>query len=214
MKDLTITYHGHALFVIETSKKIKIGTDPYNEQIKDILPYVSADIVTSSHDHFDHSNIPLFKGSHIVVDKPGETTVKEIKIDGIPSFHDEKKGSLRGSNIIYKIMTDGMVITHLGDLGHMLDQKQIEKLKETDIMLIPVGGVYTINSAQALELINQIKPKIAVPMHYKEKDSKLNVDEVSSFTRRLDDFKEVGHSFSVNNSSLPSPTEIRVMISS
>jgi L-ascorbate metabolism protein UlaG (beta-lactamase superfamily) len=214
VNDLNITYYGHALFVIETTSGVKIGTDPYNEQIKDILPDVSADIVTSSHDHFDHANITLFKGSPIVVDKPGETTVKEIKFDGIPSFHDEKKGSLRGSNILYKIMADNMIITHLGDLGHMPDLEQIEKLKDTDILLIPVGGVYTINSAQAVELINQIKPKIAVPMHYKEKDSKLNVDEVSSFTRRLDDFKEVGHSFSTNKSKLPEPTEIRVMASS
>jgi L-ascorbate metabolism protein UlaG (beta-lactamase superfamily) len=213
MNDLNITYHGHALFVIETSGGVKIGTDPYNEQIKDVLPDVSADIITSSHDHFDHANISLFKGNPTVVDEPGETTIGEIKFNGIPSFHDEKEGSLRGANIIYKIMTDGMIITHLGDLGHMLIPEQIEKLKNTDILLIPVGGVYTINSAQAVELINQIKPKIAVPMHYKEKDSKLNVDEVSSFTGRLDNYKEAGHNFSINRSRLPEPTEIRIMTS-
>ena len=92
MDDLTITYHGHALFVIEASNGIKIGTDPYDEQIKDELPDVSADIVSSSHDHFDHANISLFKGNPKVVDKPGETTVGEIKLTGIPSFHDEKEG--------------------------------------------------------------------------------------------------------------------------
>jgi L-ascorbate metabolism protein UlaG (beta-lactamase superfamily) len=214
MNDLNITYHGHALFVIETTSGVKIGTDPYNDQIKDILPDVSADIVTSSHDHFDHANIQLFKGSPIVVDKPGETAVRGIKIDGMPSFHDEKKGSLRGPNIIYKIIADGIIITHMGDLGHIPGLGLIEKLKDTDILLIPVGGIYTIDSAQAVELINIIKPKIAVPMHYKEKDSKLNVDRVSAFTRRLDDFKEVGHSFSVKNTSLPTATEIRVMTSS
>ena len=214
MSDLTITYHGHALFVIETSKGVKIGTDPYNEQIKDVLPDISADMVTSSHDHFDHANISLFKGNPTVVDQPGQTIVGEIEFDGIPSFHDEKGGSLRGPNIIYKIMADNMVITHLGDLGHMPDQGLIEKLRNTDILLIPVGGVYTINSAQAVELIDQIRPKIAVPMHYKEKDSKLDVDGISSFTRRVDDFNEAGHSFSINKNSLPAPTEIRVMASS
>jgi L-ascorbate metabolism protein UlaG (beta-lactamase superfamily) len=214
MDDLTITYYGHALFVIKTSGGIKIGTDPYDEQIKEPLPAVSADIVTSSHDHFDHANIALFKGNPRIINSPGETVVGDIRFEGIPSFHDEKGGSLRGTNIIYRIMADGVVITHLGDLGHMPDRELVSKLDDTDILLIPVGGVYTINAAQAVKLIGLIRPKIAIPMHYKERDSKLNVDEVSSFTRRLDDFKEAGHSFSVNNRNLTGSTEIRVMTSS
>lgn len=90
----------------------------------------------------------------------------------------------------------------------------VSKLDDTDILLIPVGGVYTINAPQAVKLIGLIRPKIAIPMHYKERDSKLNVDEVSSFTRRLDDFKKAGHSFSVSNRNLTGSTEIRVMASS
>ena len=214
MADLTITYYGHALFVIETSGGIKVGTDPYDEQIKEPLPDVSADIVTTSHEHFDHANISLFKGSPRVVNSAGETVIGDIKLEGISSFHDEKGGSLRGANMIYRIMADGVVVTHLGDLGHIPDEEQLDRLKDTDILLIPVGGVYTINAVQAVELIGLVRPKIAVPMHYKEKDSRLNVDEVSSFIRRLDSYKEVGHCFSINCGNLPEPTEIRVMTSS
>lgn len=211
MSDIKITYYGHALFVIETSGGTKIGTDPYNEQIKESLPDVSADIVTTSHDHFDHGNTSLFKGNLQVIKNPGKTAVGDIKFEGIPSFHDEKSGSLRGNNIIYKITADDIIITHLGDLGHMPDQEQVEILKDTDILLAPVGGVYTINAAQAVELINIIEPGIAIPMHYKYKDSKLNVDEVSSFTRRINDFKKVGSSIKVSKSELPENTEIWIM---
>ena len=104
MADTIITFYGHALFVIEASSGKRIGTDPYNEQIKEPLPDISVDIATISHGHFDHANIGLFKGNPKVVDTPGETEIDGIEFYGIPSFHDEAGGSLRGNNIIYKII--------------------------------------------------------------------------------------------------------------
>lgn len=211
MTDTRLTYYKHALFVIESSSGTKIGTDPYDESIKAVLPDISADIVTVSHHHFDHENVGLFKGNPKVIDSTGDTNIGDITITGIPTFHDEEGGRLRGKNIVFKIKVDRIVFTHLGDLGHDLDQEQIERLKDTDILMIPVGGTYTINAATALELINKIKPKIAVPMHYKSGDTLLNVDTVDSITGRLDDFKLAGSSVSINKESLPSGTEIWIM---
>lgn len=214
MASVNITFYGHALFVITTGEGKKIGTDPYNEQIRDPLPDISADIVTSSHDHYDHANTSLFKGDPEVINTPGETVIENIRFLGIPSFHDEAEGSLRGKNIIYIIETDGIKIAHLGDLGHIPDDKQSKDLQGIDILMIPVGGVYTINAAQALDIINDLKPKVAIPIHYKSVDTRLNVDEVSSFTRRTDSFKEVGHSINIIEKDLPKDTEIWVMSSS
>jgi len=214
MASINITFYGHALFVITTGSGKKIGTDPYNEQIRDPLPDISADIVTSSHDHYDHANISLFKGDPEVINTPGKTVIENIRFFGIPSFHDESGGSLRGKNIIYTIETDGIKIAHLGDLGHIPDDKQSKDLQGIDILLIPVGGVYTINAAQALDIINDLKPKVAIPMHYKSVDTKLNVDEVSSFTRRVGSFKEVSHTINITKKDLPKNTEIWVMSSS
>jgi len=214
MGSVKITFYGHALFMITTSEDKKIGTDPYDEQIKDPLPDINADIVTSSHDHYDHANISLFKGNPTIINTPGETVIGNIRFFGISTFHDETGGSLRGKNIIYIIETDGIRIAHLGDLGHIPDDKQLKDLQGIDILMIPVGGVYTINAVQALDIINVLKPKVAIPMHYKSVDTKLNVDEVSSFTRRAAGFKEVGQTINIEEKSLPKKTEIWVMSSS
>ena len=214
MDSVNITFYGNALFVITTGDGKKIGTDPYNEQIRDPLPDISVDIATISHNHYDHANISLFKGEPKVVNNLGETLIENIRFFGLPSFHDEAEGSLRGKNIIYVIETDAIKIAHLGDLGHIPDDKQFKGLQGVDILMIPVGGVYTINAVQALDIINNLKPKIAIPMHYKSIDTRLNVDEVNSFTRRAGNFKEVGHAINIVEKALPKDTEIWVMSSS
>lgn len=213
MNTVTITFYGHALFLITTDKGKKIGTDPYNERIKEPLPDISADIVIISHNHYDHNNISLFKGDPAIVNTTGETIIDSIRFFGIPSFHDDTGGSIRGKNIIYTIETDGIKIAHLGDLGHIPDDAQQKSLKGVDILMIPVGGVYTINAVQALYIIKDLKPKVAIPMHYKSADTKLNMDEIGSFTRRASSFKEIGHTIKITKEDLPVETEIWVMSS-
>ena len=210
MTTATITFYGHALFLITTGKGIKIGTDPYDERIKDTLPDISADIVTISHNHYDHANISIFKGDPAVVNTTGETIIDSIRFFGISSFHDDAGGSIRGKNIIYTIETDGIKIAHLGDLGHIPDYAQQKSLEGVDILMIPVGG---INAVQALYIIKDLKPKVAIPMHYKSADTKLNIDEIGSFTRRASSFKEIGHSIKITKEDLPLETEIWVMSS-
>lgn len=159
---------GQACFEIKNSKTII--TDPHDGDGVGIKPpETKADIVTISHDHFDHANgIELVKGKNTgVVQETGTNKVKGIEIEGINSYHDKAKGSKRGENIIYKFKIEGFNVIHLGDLGHIPNEEKIEELKPVDILLIPVGGNYTIDGMEALEIMEKLNPKITVPMHYK-----------------------------------------------
>jgi L-ascorbate metabolism protein UlaG (beta-lactamase superfamily) len=197
-----ITYHGHSMFEIESDNGTKIITYPYNEKIKNILPDVSGDIVLVSHDHFDHDNVSIIGGDPTIIKNSVPTHLKGIAIEGIDSFHDTKNGELRGRNIIFKFVMDGIVFVHLGDLGHNLNKSQIEKLSGTDVLMIPVGGTYTVNFLEASDIVKKIMPGIAIPMHYKEPDSKLDVDRVEPFLSRWQNFERKGHSVSISKDEL------------
>jgi L-ascorbate metabolism protein UlaG (beta-lactamase superfamily) len=166
---MKIKFLGHATFVITSEAGIKIITDPY-ETTPD-LTYgeitESADIVTVSHEHFDHGNVAAVKGNPEVVSRTGKLTAKGIEFKGIASYHDDAGGSLRGDNIIFCFELDGVKVCHLGDLGHLLDDKQIKAIGSVDILLIPVGGYYTIDAKAATDVCNQLKPRVIIPMHYK-----------------------------------------------
>lgn len=213
-KETKITYYGHSLFIIESINGIKIGFDPYNEQVKSNLPSVEADIVLVSHSHFDHSNVSLFSGSPTIIDSPGKTTIANIDIEGIPVYHDEVKGTLRGKNIIFKIEADGIKFTHLGDLGHILGDEIINQLSGTNILMIPVGGIFTIDFSKAFEVIKKVKPSVAIPMHFKKRDTKINVDTIDNFLSLVKDYKKMDHTISINKDNLPKDTEIWVFKSS
>jgi L-ascorbate metabolism protein UlaG (beta-lactamase superfamily) len=197
-----IIYHGHSMFEIRSVNGIKIITDPYNERIRDRLPDVSADIVLVSHDHFDHGNVSSVRGNPTVVKSPGVTELKGIYISGIESYHDTRKGELRGKNLIFRFIVDGVVFAHLGDLGHNLDAVYLEKLKDVDILMIPVGGTYTVNFLEASDITEKIKPRIVIPMHYRETDSKLDVDTVNPFLSRWQNIEKKGHSASVSKEGI------------
>ena len=214
MGQTKMTYHGHSMFKIMSSTGKSIVTDPYNEKIKSVLPDVSADIVTVSHDHFDHSNIGLVKGNPEVVKTKNKKTFEGIEIVGIDSYHDPQKGKLRGKNIIFMINVDDMVITHLGDLGHIPDDASLKVLAITDILMIPVGGIYTINAREAYNLAGMMEPKVVIPMHYKEPDSKLDVDTVESFISLYDNYLNKGQAISVSKDTLPDALEVWVLESS
>jgi L-ascorbate metabolism protein UlaG (beta-lactamase superfamily) len=211
MSKVKLIYYGHAMFEIQDSTGKKIIIDPYNEQIRSSLPDVSGDIVISSHEHFDHANISLVKGNPRSINKPGYFEINGIKIEGIQSYHDTQEGQLRGENIIFKITVDDILFVHMGDLGHIPDGPTFNKLKGVDILMIPVGGIYTINANDATEIIKKIKPSITIPMHYKEADSKLEVDTVETFLSKWETFKKGGHSSDISKGRLPASTEVWVM---
>lgn len=175
---MQISWLGHATFRLQGKSgadQVSIITDPFHpEKIGLKLPRLEADIVSISHDHDDHNNVDAVKGEAFVVRGPGEYETKGVYIDGIHSWHDTSKGAERGSNVIYRFELEDMSIAHLGDLGHELDDKQLERLEGTDILLIPVGGVYTIDAQTAVKVINQIEPRIIIPMHYQVPGLKLS----------------------------------------
>lgn len=164
---MEIKYLGHSSFLINT-KTATIVIDPFDEKATGFsFPKVSADIVLSTHSHPDHSNISGVSGNPFIIAGPGEYEVKDVKVDGIPTFHDSQQGKERGKNTVYLIRAEGMSLLHCGDLGHTFSDKQLEYIGAVDILMVPVGGTYTIEPEEAGNLVAQIEPKIVIPMHYK-----------------------------------------------
>jgi len=184
-----ITYLGHSCFKLENKEKqVSLITDPYNKDYGLRVPKMASDIVTVSHKHKDHSNISAvagIDGKPFIINMPGEYEIKGIFVYGIPSFHDNEKGAKRGDNIIYRIEIDGVSIVHLGDLGHILPNNAVEALEGVDIVLIPVGGNYTIGAKEASQVISQIEPRIVIPMHYKTKELTLDISPVDDFLKEM-----------------------------
>lgn len=163
---MDITYIGHSSFKIKT-KSATVITDPFDPASTGIkFPPQEADIVTISHDHADHNYLEKISGYKKVVAGPGEYEIMGISIIGISTFHDDKEGSERGKNTIYVYEAEGLRIVHLGDLGHALSESQIEALGEVDILMIPVGGVYTIGPKEASDLVSAVESYFVIPMHF------------------------------------------------
>lgn len=163
---MQINYLGHSCFKIKT-KNITLVTDPFDEYIGFKMPKTAAEIVTISHEHKDHNSLEQIEGEPFVIRNPGEYEVGEVSIFGITSFHDDQKGEQRGKNTIYNIKIEEISICHLGDLGHKLNDRQLEEVNGVDVLFVPVGGIYTLDPKQASEVIDQIEPSIVVPMHYR-----------------------------------------------
>lgn len=163
---IKISWYGQSCFLIETPKK-KILTDPFYEQMGYPMPNIAAEIVTVSHQHRDHNAVNTVPGEPKVIQAAGVNTIDDISIVGIKSFHDKTNGSQRGENIIFVIQANGLRVCHLGDLGHLLDKPTLDQIGKVDVLLIPVGGYYTIDAGEAKEVVAQINPTYVVPMHYK-----------------------------------------------
>jgi L-ascorbate metabolism protein UlaG (beta-lactamase superfamily) len=205
---------GHASFLITSDTGMKIITDPYTitEDIKYGEITESADIVTVSHDHRDHNNVAAVRGKPEVVRRVGITKVKEIEFKGIASYHDEAGGSKRGNNIIFCFVVDGMRLCHLGDLGHQLSEKQVTELGKVDILLIPVGGYYTIDAKVATQVCNQLKPKVVIPMHFKTDRCAYPISGVDEFLKGKERLKKLSTSeLQFKREELPSTTQITVL---
>lgn len=188
---MKIQYFGHSCFYIK-NKEVNVLMDPFASDLVGFkMPKVEAEIVTVSHQHSDHNQTGAVLGQPMIFDFPGEYEVKGVKIFGYQSFHDENQGKERGENIIFKVVINNVVLTHLGDLGHNLDNNLIEQLEDTDVLLVPVGGFYTIDCLQAKKIMEQIKPSVTIPMHYQT--DKHNQQEFSKLSRLSDFLKLTGH---------------------
>lgn len=160
--------------------------DPYDESIGLKPPSFAADVLLITHDHHDHNNKKAVRGTPFLIEGPGEYEIKDIFIQGVASFHDNVQGKERGSNTIYTIESEGLKICHLGDLGQKeLTTEQLEALGNIDILMVPVGGVYTIDSKEASRIISQIEPRIVIPMHYHVPKLKIKLDDVDKFLKEM-----------------------------
>lgn len=186
---MDITYLGHSSFKIK-GKEANIITDPYSSSMMGIkFPKVEADVVTISHDHNDHNSFGSVEGNPLIIKGPGEYEVKGVNIRGLATFHDGVLVKDRRTNTIYRIEVEKVVILHCGDLGHKLDDKTLEILGQIDILMVPVGGTYTISASQAVEVVSQVEPSIIIPMHYYH--HKLNQERFGKLAKVDDFLKEI-----------------------
>lgn len=205
---MDITWLGHSCFKLKGSHATVI-TDPYSPEIGYSMGKNTASIVTVSHPHPGHSYAQGVGGEPKVVSRPGEYEIGGVLIIGIATFHDKEGGKQRGKNTAYLMEIDEITVCHLGDLGHVLTGEQVEEIDDVDVLLLPVGGVATINAATAAEVVRQIEPKIVIPMHYQTPALKMELDPVEKF------LKEIGAKpveplakLSLSKSSLPLSTQV------
>ena len=214
---MKITFLAHSSFLIITNNGTKIITDPYKAGcFNNTLGYEpineSADIVLISHDHDDHNCDSEVIGQPKVINEKGSKTVNDVKITGIGSYHDTQKGTQRGNNIIFVIEADGLRIVHLGDLGHGLSKEEYEKIGNVDVLLVPVGGYFTINEKVATEIMNGINTKILIPMHYKTSVLDFPIAEVDEFLKDKKNVKKIDKSeIEITKETLPKSPEIWVL---
>lgn len=171
---MNIKWYGHSCFLLTSANGVRVLCDPYSPEVGTNLEDIEADIVTVSHHHFDHDCISVVGGEYILVDKCERIEHEGIIIEGINTFHDTEGGAKRGTNIMFKITMDGMSVLHCGDLGHTLDAETIERVGNVDVLLVPIGGTYTLDYIGARAVANQLKQKVVIPMHYKTPNCKLD----------------------------------------
>lgn len=186
---MEIFYFGQSCFRIKGKNTI-ILTDPFSPEIGLGFPKTSAEIITVSHQHYDHNNISAVVGTSrraepFIISGPGEYEVSGVFVYGISSFHDSENGAKRGKNTVYVINVDGIRLAHLGDLGHRLSEAQLEEINGVDVLMIPVGGIYTLTAAEAVGVVSQIEPKIVIPMHYELPGLKIELHPVENFLKEI-----------------------------
>ena len=209
---MKIKWLGHSCFLITNKRGINILTDPFDDTLGYKMTKEKINIITISHEHYDHNNTMGIKGKPVVLKGTVNRDTHKIIFKGISSYHDSVYGKNRGNNTIFIIKTDEMVLCHLGDLGHVLENRQLEEINQVDILFIPVGGYYTLNHIQADQVIEQLKPKIVLPMHYKTDAIKWPIDPLSFFLDKKDNIKIMGeNSFEIEAGALPEKTAVYVL---
>jgi len=206
---LQIRWHGHSCFGI--TNEITLVTDPHDGKSIGIhAPNVTGDIVLVSHDHYDHNSVKSVEkeGAKIITDTR-KRNIANVEIKGIESFHDGCCGEKRRNNIIYKFTIEDITFCHMGDLGHDLDEDTVQKIGDVDILFIPIGGTFTLDAKQAWRIIKKVKPRIAVPMHYKIGGLSLPITGIEPFLEENNyEILKVGNEIDIEKEDLPEEPEI------
>jgi L-ascorbate metabolism protein UlaG (beta-lactamase superfamily) len=214
---MKIKWYGHSAFQVTTDSGARIIIDPYESgafggsiaygRIKD-----EADIVLTSHDHEDHNYIKDIQGNFVHIKEVGQYEEKAVKIRAIPTFHDKSKGQERGINLIFVVSVENMTIAHLGDLGHTLDGSTLQSIGKVDILLLPVGGFFTIDAKEATKVMNDVNPAITIPMHFKTESIGLSIAGLEWFIKDKKNVKDANASeIVIISATLPKTNEIIVM---
>jgi L-ascorbate metabolism protein UlaG (beta-lactamase superfamily) len=210
---MEITWHGLSCFRMSERGLASIVTDPYDHKSVGLDPLkIKGDIVTVSHDAPGHNFISAVKGRSYLVTGPGEYEVGGVFITGIQTNGRGKRGSNEVRNTLYVFDFDGVTVAHLGDLGRVPGQAEVEALGEVNVALVPVGGGGGLNAAKAAEMVSLLEPRIVIPMHYNIRSSSLKLAPVSKFLKEMG----VGEtqpepSLKVTRSTIPSETRVVVL---
>lgn len=200
---MTISWYGQSCFRLE-GKEVRMLIDPFSKDIGLRPPRINDTIVLITHDHYDHNGVGETGPETFVVRGPGEYEKAGAQIVGIQSFHDNSQGSERGYSTIYVIKIEGITLCHLGDLGqHELTNEQLEAIGDVDVLMIPVGGIYTIDGTEAARIVESIEPKIIIPMHYKITGLNINIEGPQKFLKEIGLKAEEVESLKLNEKNLP-----------
>lgn len=211
---MKIKWIGHSCFLITSDKGVKVLTDPFRRDSNMTYPRVteSVDIVTVSHEHQDHNDVDAVLGRPAVLRGTAQKTMQDVVIRTMNTWHDQYKGKERGSNTIFCFNVDAVNICHLGDLGHQLSSSEIKMLGRVDVLLIPVGGVFTLDAAGATTVYEDIKPRVAIPMHYKTDRCKWPEMTADDFTKGKKHVKKMDTSeVEFSATTLPEQSEIIIL---
>ena len=182
---MEITHIAHSCFEIK-GKNLSLVIDPFNDGIGYDVPKLKAEVLLMTHtQHDDHNNSDAVSGVDLTIDGPGEYETKGVSVLGLKTYHDNVQGEDRGRNTIYLIEIDGFNVLHLGDLGHKLTTETLEKIPDVDVLMIPVGGVYTIDGETAAKVISALEPGIVIPMHYKTDKLTIELDSIDKFLNEM-----------------------------
>ena len=216
---IKVQWFGQSCFLITSPKGVKILIDPFNPELGYPMPKVKPDLVLISHEHFDHNYYQMASGSPKIIHglnpktldwEKIDETLKDVRVYSVRSYHDEAQGARRGKNTIFVIELPGARMAFLGDLGCPLSKEQIEKLGKIEVLMVPVGGVYTIDAEGANQVIAQLNPKLIFPMHYKTPAVKLPIEPVDKFLADKKDVQKIsGNEYVINQ--LPAKPQIIVL---
>lgn len=214
---MKLRYLAHSAFLLTTSQGTRIITDPYQAgSYGGAVGYrpidEEADAITVSHDHPDHCHVSEKHQGAKLIKTPGEHQAAEVKIIGVPAFHDQSQGKERGGNVIFTFRADGVTVCHCGDLGHVPDDSLVRQLGPVDVLLIPVGGFYTIDAAEADQATAKIKPRVAVPMHYRTEKLGFDIATVEPFVNGKSNVINIGESeVKIDPAKLPREAAVWVL---
>jgi L-ascorbate metabolism protein UlaG (beta-lactamase superfamily) len=214
---MEITYIGHSCFKIK-GKELTLVIDPYDPKKTGYkLPKMEADVLLLTHDHEDHNHKEGVSGYSFLIEGPGEYETKGVFVSGISTYHDAAEGGERGKNTMYFIEIDGFTVLHLGDLGHELSKDMLERISNVDVLLVPVGGTYTIDAVTASKVISMLEPRIVVPMHYQTGDLTGLSEELDKIDKFLEEMGTEGTAEKQeklkinNNNDIPEETQVVIL---